>query len=54
MKRVLGVAVLLIAMSGFAPAQFKGNAPEIDPGSVANGLALLAGATLIVRGRRSN
>ena len=52
MRRVLGMAVTLLAVAGVALA--KRDAPEIDPGSVANGLALLAGATLIIRGRRRN
>ena len=53
MRRVLGMAILLVGMSGIAPAP-PNRSPEIDPGAARSGLALLAGAALIIRGRRRN
>ena len=44
--RIASIALLVVGASAFASA---GVAPEIDPGSGANVLALLAGAALIVR-----
>ena len=38
------------ALAGNAYAQFE--APEVDPGSIAAGLALLAGGALLLRARR--
>lgn len=48
LMKMAGLALLGIGMSsvGFAAV------PEIDPASGANALALLAGAMLIIRGRR--
>ena len=51
MKRIAGMALLLIGMSVAAPAP-PNPGPEIDPGSGRSALALLAGAMLIIRGRR--
>lgn len=46
--RVLGAALtwLLIATNAFA------SVPELDPGSAATALALLAGGLLVLNGRR--
>jgi hypothetical protein len=41
---LLGAAVAAMAFVG----------PEIDPGSAGSALALLAGAALVIRGRRKN
>ena len=48
MMKMAGMALLGIGVSGACLAAV----PEIDPASGANALALLAGALLIVRGRR--
>jgi hypothetical protein len=45
-----GWALVLSAFSGTALA-FRGDAPEIDPGSAGNALALLAGGVLLLMGR---
>jgi hypothetical protein len=44
------MALIMIATGVTALAQV--NAPEIDAGSAASALALLAGAAMIIRGRR--
>ena len=49
MSRLLSLALLLV---GAAACSFAAT-PEIDPGTGANALALLAGAVLVMRGRRS-
>ena len=46
--KITGMALLVIGMSSSCFAVV----PEIDPASGANALALLAGALLIIRGRR--
>jgi hypothetical protein len=48
MKRIVGMALILIGASAFAMAAV----PEIDPGTAGSALALLAGAVLVIRGRR--
>jgi hypothetical protein len=48
MMKIAGVALLGVGMSSVCLAVV----PEIDPASGANALALLAGALLIIRGRR--
>ena len=48
---VAGFLVLLAGVSGTAMANFQ-VAPEIDPGSMANGLLVLSGAWLMLNGRR--
>ena len=50
MRRIIGMALITAATAVIAFAQVQ--APEIDPGSAASALALLAGAALIIRGRR--
>jgi len=60
MKRILVISMLLFGLTslGFSSDQDRDrdrddrSAPEIDPGQAASALALLSGATLIVRGRR--
>jgi len=49
LMKFAGVALLAAGMSGSC---FALGFPEIDPASGANALALLAGAMLIIRGRR--
>lgn len=49
--KIVGMMLLVIGASG---AAFALAVPEIDPGSGASALALLAGAVLVVRGRRRN
>lgn len=49
MRRIIGMALIVAATAAVALA-FAG--PEIDPGSATSALALLAGAALIIRGRR--
>lgn len=48
--KIAGLMLLGIGVSGVCAAAFT--APEIDPASGANALALLTGALLIIRGRR--
>jgi hypothetical protein len=52
MRRIIGMALIAAATAvialGIPPA------PEIDPGSATSALALLAGAALIIRGRRKS
>jgi hypothetical protein len=48
--KVLGIALLFVGISGLALAIT--GAPEIDPGSAGSAVALLAGALLMIRGRR--
>jgi hypothetical protein len=50
MKRIAGITLILIGVAAFAIAVPPG--PEIDPGSAGSALALLAGAALVIRGRR--
>jgi hypothetical protein len=48
MMKLLGLILLLVGTSGAALAAI----PEISPASGASAIALLAGALLVVRGRR--
>jgi len=61
MKKIIGMLLLLIGLLGLIQASpcrpepggvSTCGAPEIDPASGASALALLSGATLIIRGRR--
>jgi len=47
------MALILAATAAIALA-VSPDTPEIDPGSATSALALLAGAALIIRGRRRN
>ena len=51
MRRIIGMALIMAATAAIALAR-TGTGPEIDPGSATSALALLAGAALIIRGRR--
>ena len=53
MRRIIGMALIMAATVAIALAS-PPDAPEIDPGSATSALALLAGAALIIRGRRRN
>lgn len=50
MNRLIALALLLVGTQCFLAAVPV--APEIDPGSAASAVALLAGAVLVIRGRR--
>jgi len=57
--RLLAIACLLcISSVAFGASdtylEFPGTVPEIDPGSAGTALALLAGALLLLRSRRSS
>lgn len=52
MRRIIGMALITIAAAAIALALAP--TPEIDPGSATSALALLAGAALIIRGRRKS
>ena len=54
MNKLIGCALLMIAVAGFAFALPGNEGPEIDTGSVAGALTLLGGAMLVIRGRRKN
>ena len=53
MKKILAVALLGIGGS-IALLATPTPAPEIDPNSCASALALVAGALLVIRGRRKS
>jgi hypothetical protein len=50
------IAGMMLILLGAAVAAMAAPAvgPEIDPGSAGSALALLAGAALVIRGRRKN
>jgi len=48
MRLLIGISLLIIGTSAVA----MGSVPEIDPASGGSALALLAGALVIIRGRR--
>jgi hypothetical protein len=48
MMKIAGLSLLVAGMAATAAAAV----PEIDPASGVNALALLAGAMLMIRGRR--
>jgi len=50
MLKLIAVALLLIGCSAALPAGSE--APEIDPASGANALALIAGGLVVLRSRR--
>ena len=59
MKKIVGVVLLLIGLSGLALGRKHDKngkdaaaAPEIDLGSGANAVALISGSLLILRSRR--
>lgn len=50
--RIVGMALLLVGVAGFAFGGFTLNAPEIDASSGGSAIALLSGGLLIIRARR--
>ena len=54
MRNIMKITGMVLLAVGLSSACFATppSAPEIDPASCANALALLTGALLIVRGRR--
>lgn len=55
MRRLFVSVALIVGLAGSAAAQIdamKRRVPEIDPGSAANAVALIAGSLLVLRGRR--
>jgi len=52
MNTLTKVSGLLLLAIGASSVCFASAAPEIDPVSGANALALLAGTLLVIRGRR--
>ena len=55
MRKLITMMLLIFGTSllAHAAAPAPSPAPEIDPGTAMSGLTLLAGAALIIRGRRS-
>jgi LPXTG-motif cell wall-anchored protein len=51
MQKVLGFVLIVTAMSAVAMAGTAA-VPEISPASAASGIAIVAGAVLVLRGRR--
>lgn len=51
MRKIVGMALLVIGVSGVAMAVPA--VPEIDAGSGVSALALISGALLVIRGRRT-
>ncbi len=49
MQKLLGLMLILAGTATVAMAAV----PEIDPGNCTSALALLAGAVLVIRGRRN-
>ena len=54
MKRIVAVALLSMGASALLSAAVTLPAPEIDPTSGMNALAMLAGVVMIVRSKRKN
>jgi hypothetical protein len=52
LRKIVAVVLFCVGFAVLASAQSP--SPEIDPGSGANALALIAGALLVIRGRRKN
>jgi hypothetical protein len=52
MLKLIAVALLVVGCSAVAMA--GPSAPEIDPASGANALALIAGSLVVLRSRRRN
>ena len=57
MKKMWSIGLYLVGASALLPATAFGSVaagvPEISPGSISAGLALLAGGVLVLRTRRS-
>jgi uncharacterized membrane protein HdeD (DUF308 family) len=54
MKKILGMAFILIGAAVVAMAFQPPEGPEINPASAGSALALLTGTALVIRGRRRN
>ena len=52
MKRAVHIALLTIAVAGFAAAGTAARVPEIGAGAAVSALGLLAGALIVIRARR--
>ena len=52
LRRLVAVTLVCVGAASIASAGL--GAPEIDPGSGVNALALLAAGVIILRGRRKN
>jgi hypothetical protein len=52
MNNVMKIAGMVLLGIGASSVCFASAVPEIDPASGVNALALLAGALLVIRGRR--
>ena len=48
------LAAVILLCAGASVLAMAVQVPEIDPGSGANALALIAGALIVIRGRRKN
>ena len=51
-RKLIGMALLLVGVSQFAGAAVPASAPEIDSTTAVSGLVLLSGALLIIKSRR--
>ncbi len=52
-RKLLGMALLLVAASQFVSAGAPVAAPEMDPATGVSALVLLSGALLVIRSRRN-
>jgi hypothetical protein len=52
MQNSIRLVIVLVAVAGAALAVPAGHAPELDGGSAASALGLLAGAALMIRTKR--
>jgi hypothetical protein len=51
-RKLFGMVLLLVGVSGFVNAGTPLSAPELDPATGVSALVLLSGALLIIRTRR--
>jgi hypothetical protein len=54
MRNLLAVGLLIVGMSSILNAGLNVTAPEVDATSAMSAIALLAGAAVVIRGRRKN
>jgi hypothetical protein len=54
MRKLIAVMLLVLGTSSVSMAASWTSVPEIDPTSSMAAMALLAGAVLVIRGRRKN
>jgi hypothetical protein len=52
MKALLTAGGVCCLLAGMSTAAWAGAVPEIDAGSLTSGLAVMAGMTLVITGRR--